>query len=75
MQDLILTLTNIAETLQMPAYIFCVIMGIVGGFQIALGGQEGREKGKKTLTNAVVGFIVVMLAFSLADTLQDALVF
>lgn len=48
------------------------IMILVGGFQMmtAAGNKENYSKGKKTLLYAVIGFVVVLLAGSVASLIQ-----
>jgi ABC-type spermidine/putrescine transport system permease subunit I len=48
---------------------------ILGGYKYAIGSvtTEGKEAGKKQLTGAVMGFVVVVLSYLLVDTVLEAL--
>ncbi len=48
---------------------------ILGGYKYAIGSvtTEGKEAGKKQLTGAVLGFVVVVLSYLLVDTILEAL--
>lgn len=52
-----------------------VVVIIIGAFQlITAGGNEERiSKGKKTITWAVIGFVVILLAASVAALIQNFL--
>jgi len=62
-EDIAITVIKLGLTLAATA---AIIFIIIGGFQIIMGGRggesEGVSKGKKTLTYAIIGLIVVLLA-------------
>jgi hypothetical protein len=53
-----------------------VLMLIIGGFlYITSSGDEGRlEKAKNTIKNAIIGVIVILLAFVIVETINAALI-
>ena len=63
---------NFFYTIAIP---ICGIMILVGGFQMmtAAGSPEKFSNGKKTILYAVIGFIVVLLAGSVAALIQNVL--
>ena len=50
-----------------------VVFIIIGGYQyIASGGnEETAEKGKKTLVNAIIGIVVIVLAYAIINVLVN----
>lgn len=64
---LIATVTN---WLISTAGIYAVYQIIFGGFSlvITMGNEENIAKHKKTITNAVIGFVFVMIAFIIVNT-------
>lgn len=62
--------TNFLFTIAIP---LCGIMILVGGFQMmtAAGSPEKFSSGKKTILYAVIGFVVVLLAGSVAALIQS----
>lgn len=70
--DLILLVINI---LLIFAGLIAVVMIVVGGFQYitAGGNEENSEKGKKVLINAVIGLVVVLLAFTIVRVINATL--
>ncbi|HEX4104174.1 MAG TPA: pilin [Candidatus Paceibacterota bacterium] len=62
--------TNFLFTIAIP---LCGIMILIGGFQMmtASGDPEKFSKGRKTLLYAVIGFVVVLLAGSVAALIQN----
>ncbi len=62
-------LINIAGTL-------AVIMVMIGGYQYAIGGlTEDKSKGTDTIRHALIGLIVVLVAWTLVQILQAALTY
>ncbi len=55
--------------------VFAVVFIIVGGFQmvVAAGNEEAITKAKKTITWAVLGMVVALLAFSIIAIVQSLL--
>lgn len=66
-------MTKVTSALLMLSIPIVTIMVLWGGFQIlTAGGSKDRlEVGKKTILYAAVGFVVVLLANSVANVLQD----
>lgn len=59
--------SKIVDVVFMAAGILAVIFIIVGGFQYVLSGGDasGIKKAKETITYAIVGLIVTLLAFGI----------
>jgi len=64
------TITSFLFTIAIP---LCGIFVLVGGFQMmtAAGNPEKFSKGKKTILYAVIGFVVVLLAGSVATLIKN----
>ena len=73
-KDLTCPLTAVANFLFTIAIPLCGILILVGGFQLmtAAGDPEKVSKGKKTLLYAVIGFVVILLAGSVATLIRNA---
>jgi len=58
-------LRNILSFILAIAFIVAVIFLVVGGFRyiVSQGNEEGVEKAKGTITNAVIGIVVIVLAW------------
>ncbi len=72
LSGLIKTILNIILTL---SGIIAVIFIIIGGFQYmtAGGNEEQAEKGRKALTNAIIGLLIVILAFTIVQVVTNTL--
>jgi uncharacterized membrane protein YjgN (DUF898 family) len=72
LSDLISEVLKILLTL---AGIVAVILIIIGGFQYmtAGGNEEQAEKGRKALTNAVIGLVIVMLSYVIVAVISNTL--
>lgn len=57
------------------AGVVAVVIIIVGGFQYMTSGgnDEQAEKGKKALTNAIIGLVVVILAYAIVQIITNTL--
>lgn len=57
------------------AGLVAVIFLIIGGFRYitAGGNEETAEAGKKTITNAIIGIVVILLAFVIVRVISNAL--
>ena len=46
---------------------------IIGGYQYltSAGNEESAEKGQKTITNAVIGLVVIILAWVIINVIVD----
>ena len=55
--------------------ILLIFLFIMGGLQIIIGAgndkPSGLEQGKQTLTNAVVGFVIIIVAFWIVRILEE----
>lgn len=55
--------------------VIAVLFVVIGGFQYVTSGgnEESAKKGKKTLTNAVIGIVVVVLAYAIINVAVNTL--
>ncbi len=53
-----------------------IVFIIYGGFQYitSAGNEEQAESGKKTLTNAIIGLVIVILSYTIVTIVSNALV-
>jgi len=67
---------RIIQILLAVAGLIAVIFLIVGGFRYILAGgnEEAAESAKKTITNAIIGIVIVILAFVIVRVISNALV-
>ncbi len=65
------SIINFLFTIAIP---LCAIMVLVGGFQMmtAAGQPEKISSGKKTILYAIIGFVVILLAGSVATLIRNA---
>jgi type IV secretory pathway VirB2 component (pilin) len=72
LSGLITTVINIVLTL---SGVIAVIFIIIGGFQYmtARGNEEQAEKGRKALVNAIIGLLIIILAFTIVTVVSNAL--
>jgi len=73
--DLSCPVNAVAQFLFTIAIPICAIFVLVGGFQMmtAAGDPEKFGKGRKTILYAVVGFVIVLLAGSVAALIKSLL--
>lgn len=66
---------RIIEILLAIAGLVAVIFLIVGGFRYitAGGNEEASESAKKTITNAIIGIVIIILAFVIVRVISNAL--
>lgn len=71
-----LIIADIITILLGLAGLIAVLFVIIGGFQYVMSGanEELAEKGKKTLTNAVIGVIIIVLAFVIVRVIAKVIV-
>lgn len=71
--EIILKVINV---LLAVAGLVAVIFLIVGGFRYILAGgnEESAESAKKTITNAIIGIVIIILAFVIVRVVSNALV-
>ena len=57
--------TNVLQILLAIVFFVAVVFLVIGGFRyiISQGNEEGVEKAKGTLTNSIIGIVVVLLAW------------
>ena len=65
----------VIQILLAVAALVAVIFLIAGGFKYitAGGNEETAESGKKTITNAIIGIVVIILAFVIIRVIANAL--
>jgi type IV secretory pathway VirB2 component (pilin) len=66
---------NVIEVLLTVAMAIAVLFIIIGGFQyMTSAGNEGRaESGKKTLINALIGLVLIILAYVIVSVINRTL--
>ena|SRR3989344_3537542 len=66
---------RVINVLLAVAGLVAVIFLIVGGFRYvtAGGNEEAAESGKKTITNAIIGIVIIVLAFVIVRVVSNAL--
>jgi hypothetical protein len=71
---LILTAINVLLAL---AGVIAVLFLVIGGLRYlsARGNEEAAEAAKKTLLNAVIGIVIVILAFAIIRVISNVLIF
>ena len=62
--DIIITVLNIIIGV---AFVIAVLFLVIGGFRYitAQGNEESAEKGRKTIVNALIGIVVIILSFAI----------
>lgn len=57
------------------AGLIAVLFVIIGGFQYVMSGadEEMAEKGKKTLKNAIIGVVIIVLSWVIVTVVSNAL--
>ena len=55
------------------AGVVAVIYIIVGGYQYMTGGEDGVKTGRGTVTAAIVGLVIVLIAYILVNTIHQTL--
>ena len=67
---------RIIQVLLAISGLVAVIFLIVGGFRYitAGGNEETAESAKKTITNAIIGIVVIILAFVIVRVIANALI-
>jgi len=70
LSDLIVRVVDILLTF---AGVVAIVFVIIGGYQYVVSGgnEETAEKGKKTLINAIIGIVVVVLAYTIINVLVN----
>lgn len=67
---------SVANYLLSIAGLLTVLFIIIGGFRFmtAGGNEEAADKAKKTIINAIVGIVVVILSFAIVRGISNALI-
>lgn len=67
--------TMVIDVILSVAGLIAVLFVIIGGFQYIMSGanEELAEKGKKTLQNAVIGVVIIILSFVIVRVISDTL--
>ncbi|TSA44794.1 hypothetical protein D4R52_03680 [bacterium] len=67
---------RVIQILLAVAGLVAVIFLIVGGFRYILAGgnEEAAESAKKTITNAIIGIVIIILAFVIVRVISNALI-
>ena len=70
--EIMITIINILLAI---AGLIAVIFLIVGGFRYitAGGNEESSEAAKKTITNAIIGIVIIILSFVIVRVISNAL--
>jgi len=70
LSDLIVRVVNILLTF---GGVIAVVFVIIGGYQylVSGGNEETAEKGKKTLINAIIGIVVIVLAYAIINVIVN----
>ncbi|MBI2355933.1 MAG: hypothetical protein HYV13_01850 [Candidatus Doudnabacteria bacterium] len=68
-------ITKIINILLTFAGLLAVLFVIIGGFQYIFSGanEEWAENGKKTLRNAIIGLVVIILSYVIVNVINSAL--
>lgn len=66
---------NIVNIIMAVVFLIAVIMLIMGGFRyvISQGNEEAVEKAKGTITNAIIGIVIVVLAWVIMTAIRALL--
>lgn len=67
-------LTEVLKYLLYLAGAIAVLFIVIGGFQYitSSGDEEQAEKGRKTLTNAIIGLVVVIMSYAIIQIITNA---
>ncbi len=58
-------LSNIVLPLVKLAFAVAVVVFVYSVFQVVWGGEEAREKGKKSMTGGIIGMFIMMSAWGI----------
>jgi len=66
---------GVVQFLLAIVFIFAVVFLIIGGFRyiVSQGNEEGVEKAKGTITNSIIGIVVVLLAWIILRVVVNVL--
>ena len=66
-------IVNVIQLMLLFAGIIAVLFIIVGGFWYitSAGNEEQSEKGRKALTNAIIGIIIIVMSYAIISVVQN----
>jgi heme/copper-type cytochrome/quinol oxidase subunit 2 len=66
-------IANVIRVLLIFAGVIAIVFVIIGGYQyiVSGGNEETAEKGKKTLINAIIGIVVIVLAYAIINVIVN----
>jgi cytochrome bd-type quinol oxidase subunit 2 len=69
-------LLTVIQILLAVAGLVAVVFLIIGGFRYitAGGNEESSESAKKTITNAIIGIVIIILSFVIVRVIANALI-
>lgn len=72
-QDIVSVVGDVIAILLFIAGAIAVLFVIIGGFQYVTSGgnEESAKKGKKTLTNAIIGIVIIILAYAIINVVVN----
>jgi hypothetical protein len=74
--DLPTEITNIIRNILLPiAGIIAVLFIVIGGYQymFSAGNDEMAESGKKTLQNAIIGLVIIILSYLIISVIVNTI--
>src|SRR5689334_15026423 len=76
LQDIFKLIAKITNYLIGAAGLFAIVMIVVSGVRLitSIGNDSEVKKGKKGLTNAIIGFVLVLIAYLVINTIFVAIV-
>lgn len=71
LKDIYILIAKVTNYLIATAGLFAVVWVVVAGFRlvVAAGNEAMIKQGKRGLTNAIIGFVLVMIAYLVVNTL------
>ncbi|MBI5530691.1 MAG: hypothetical protein HY918_04295 [Candidatus Doudnabacteria bacterium] len=66
-------IANVIRLMLLFAGAIAVVFVIIGGYQYltSAGNEETAEKGRKTLTNAIIGVVIIILAYVIINVIVN----
>jgi hypothetical protein len=66
-------ITNVVRLMLMLAGAIAVVFVIIGGYyyMTSAGNEEAAEQGKKTLINAIIGVVVIILSYTIINVISN----
>lgn len=73
--DFVSLANNIIKILLYVCGMIAVVFLIIGGYQYLTSGgnEEAAEKGRKTLLNAIIGIVIIIMAFAIVSVVTNTL--